>query len=245
MTTIGKILAFLNLIIGLGFVSYAVTLYSQRPGWFDPVPEVVDKGQSPRNFAQLKQEHDNLGRAASVASGIWGKEHKRLLAAEKRRADRQAEWKRRAQWIRTGHPSPPDAKDAEPGFFERVYEQDASGKDTAYLDHTKLGASVKQGGVALRGADKLKDLYENDVLAVAELEKQIEARLKEYDALGVAIETEERRLLKMMDIRAAVQAELFYLSSFEVNVYETRETVFRRKAQLVRRLTELGGIPKK
>jgi hypothetical protein len=245
MTTFGKILAFLNLIVGLGFVSYGVTVYSQRPGWFDPAPDVVDKGQSPRNFAQLKQEHDNFGRAASVASGMWGKEYKRLLAAEKRRADRLAVWKTRAQWIRTGNPTPPDAKDVEPGFFERVYEKDASGKDTAYLDHTQLGASVKQGGVALRGADKLKDLYENDVTAVAELEKQIEGRIKEYDALGVAIEAEEKRLLKMMDIRAAVQAELFYLSSFEVNVYETRETVFRRKAQFVRRLTELGVPPGK
>ena len=245
MTAFGKILAFLNLVVGLGFVTYGVTVYSQRPGWFDPVPDVVDKGQSPRNFAQLKQEHDNLGRAASVASGIWGKEHKRLLAVEKRRADRLAAWKTRAQWIRSGNPAPPDAKDGEPGFFERVYEKDASGKDTAYLDHTKLGPAVKQGGVALRGADKLKDQYENDVLAVVELEKDIEKRLKEYDALGVAIKGEEERLLKMMEIRAAVTAELSYLSSFEVNVYETRETVFRRKAQLARRLTELGGLQKK
>jgi hypothetical protein len=241
MTVFGKILAFLNLIIGLGFVSYGATVYFQRPGWFDPAPTVVDKGQSPRNFAMLKQEHDDLGRAAGAASAVWGKELKRLEAIEKRREDRREEWKRRAVWIRKGHPSPPDANDKEPGFFEPVYEVDAHGKATTYIDHTKLGAARKLGGVAIRGAETLKDQYERDIQAVVDFEKQIEAQLKEYDRLGLAIGAEERRLLKMMDIRAAVQAELFYLSSFEVNVYETRETVFRRKNQLVRRLTELGG----
>jgi hypothetical protein len=73
--------------------------------------------------------------------------------------------------------------------------------------------------------------------------KDIEKRLKEYDALGVAIKGEEERLLKMMEIRAAVTAELSYLSSFEVNVYETRETVLRRQRQLRLRLAELG-LPK-
>ena len=82
------------------------------------------------------------------------------------------------------------------------------------------------------------------MLAVAELEKQIVAQIKEFDRLGGEILVEEDRLLRMSDIRTNVQAELFYLASFEVNVYETRETVLRRKQQLVRRLTELGGVPK-
>jgi len=37
-----------------------------------------------------------------------------------------------------------------------------------------------------------------------------------------------------------VQAELFFLSTFEVNVFETRETVFRRERQLRDRLRTLG-----
>ena len=40
--------------------------------------------------------------------------------------------------------------------------------------------------------------------------------------------------------REVVQSEMFYLSTFEVNVYETRETVFRRKKQLDNRLAELN-----
>ena len=241
MTTFGKILAFLNLIAGLGFVSYGATIYFQRPGWFNPAPQLVDKGQSPQTFAQLKQEIDDYGRSATVASVAWGKGLNRLKALEQRRADRVAEWKKRSAWIRTGNPNPPDAKDQAPGFFKPVYEMDAGGKATALLDHTKLGESIKLGGVALRGADTLKADYDRDVAAVDELEKLIEADLKEYERLGVDIRTEDLRKLKMGDIRAAVQSELFYLSTFEVNVYETRETVMRRKKQLTQSLMELGG----
>ncbi|HVL14624.1 MAG TPA: hypothetical protein VM529_18775 [Gemmata sp.] len=124
-----------------------------------------------------------------------------------------------------------------------MYETNA-GRPTALIDHTKLGPAYKLGGVVLRGADTLKTSFDSDVLAVAELEKQIVAQIKEFDRLGGEILVEEDRLLRMSDIRTNVQAELFYLASFEVNVYETRETVLRRKQQLVRRLTELGGVPK-
>jgi hypothetical protein len=241
MTVFGKLLAFFNLIIGLGFVTYGASVYFQRPSWFEPAPDVVDKGQSPQTFAQLKQETDTFGRASAAASETWGKELRRLEAIEKRREDRRLEWDRRAGWTRKGNPSPPDAKDAGAAFFKPVYETDALGKPTPFLDHTKLGPAVKIAGVALRGSDTLKASYDADVLAVEEAEKQIVAGVKEYDRLGGEILGEEARLLKMSDIRASVQAELFYLSSFEVNVYETRETVFRRKRQLSQRLTELGG----
>ena len=43
-------------------------------------------------------------------------------------------------------------------------------------------------------------------------------------------------------IRDNTQAELFFLSTFEVNVFETRETVFRRERQLRDRLKILGIV---
>jgi hypothetical protein len=43
----------------------------------------------------------------------------------------------------------------------------------------------------------------------------------------------------MGDIRDEVQSERYFLETFEVNVYETRETVLRRKKQLLQRLAEL------
>ena len=43
-------------------------------------------------------------------------------------------------------------------------------------------------------------------------------------------------------IRDSIQSEWFFLSSFEVNVYETRETVLRRERQLRNRLKALGVV---
>jgi hypothetical protein len=310
MTLIGKLLAFLNLIIGLGFVSFAATLYFQRPAWFEPIPEVVDKGNAPVTFAQLKQEADNLGRAAGVASAGWGQQLKKLEALEARRSARLKEYEKRTTWMLKGN-----AADKGAAFYHHVYEKDvpvtayvnvfnkehrvtltldeASGttglppggseeeikrhireilarptvsakwleakrqrptdadidalygalavKETSLIDHTKLGEPVLRDGKPLQGVDNLGKAFADDVDAVIAYEKDVEKQLKRYDELGTEILLEEARKLKMSDIRASVQSELFYLSTFEVNVYETRETVFRRKKQLVQRLTELGG----
>jgi hypothetical protein len=236
MTFIGKLLAFLNLIVGLGFVSFAATLYFQRPAWFEPIPEVVDKGNAPVTFAQLKQDAENLGRSATAASAEWGQQLKKLEALETRRADRLKEFEKRSGWMRKGN-----AADKGAAFYHSVYEMDAAGKETSLIDHTKLGEAVTRDGKPLQGVENLGKAFSDDVDAVIALEKDVERQTKRYDELGTEILLEEGRKLKMSDIRASVQSELFYLSTFEVNVYETRETVFRRKRQLVQRLTELGG----
>ena len=237
MTFIGKLLAFLNLIIGLGFLSFASSLYFQRPSWFEPVPDIVDRGNSPVTFAQLKQDAENAGRSAAAASASWGQQLKKLEAVETRRADRLKEFEKRTGWMRTGNPADKDA-----AFYKHVYELDAGGKETSSIDHTKLGEAVTRDGKPLQGVDKLITAFTKDVEEVISLEKQVQAQRKRYDELGVEILREEGRKLKMSEIRTSVQSELFYLSTFEVNVYETRETVFRRKKQLTQRLTELGGL---
>src|SRR5687767_10161823 len=116
-TLLGKLLAFLNLIVGIALLSWSVSLFVHRPGWFDPVPETVEKGQDPRSFAQLKQDIDGLGRAAAIASDSWGKNRKLLEAAEDKRAKRRAEFDRRIAWARTGNKDKDGA-----GFFKPVYE---------------------------------------------------------------------------------------------------------------------------
>ena len=241
MTLLGKLLAFLNLVVGLGIVSWATSVYFQRPSFFDPVTDSVEKGNSPVTFAQFKQDIDSLGKAANAANAAWGMQEKILVDVEKRRADRLKEYTRRIAWMKTGNPDKGQA-----GFFEAVYEKDASGKPTSVLDITAIGNPIKgPNTLPLRGADTLLTAFSDDVAQVIKYEAQIKAKIEEFDAIGIEIRSEEGRLLAMSKIRESVQAELFYLSSFEVNVYETRETVLRRKKQLVTRLTELGGFEKK
>jgi hypothetical protein len=233
MTLLGKILAFVNLVIALAMLSWSVSVYTNRPAWFDPKPESgYPQGSMAENFAQLKDDIDNLGRAAVAASNEWGAQRDRLEAVEKLRANRQKGYAERLEWARNGRPN--DKNGA--GFFEPVYEP-----RTGLLDLSAVGdAIIGPDNQPLRGANKLGVGTAADAREIDRQSKEIVKHRDAFQAKGTEILATETRLLKMGVIRDAVQAELFHLATFEVNVYETRETVLRRKKQLVGRLAELG-----
>ncbi|MBA4191597.1 MAG: hypothetical protein C0467_26765 [Planctomycetaceae bacterium] len=247
MTFIGKTLAIFNLLIGLGIVSWSASVYTQRPAWFDPIPEGgADKGSDPKVFAQLKKDAETLAKAANIASGTWGANLKTLETLEDRRDKRVAEFAQRLQWTKTG-------KDGKNAFFKPVWEKDATGKDTSVMQLYEEDAAGKYtqvlgepiigpDGQPLKGSETLLTNFSDDVKKVTELSQLVVKHREKYAELSLEILKDEDRLLRMIKIRDAVQGELFYLSSFEVNVYETRETVLRRQKQLVLRLMELGGV---
>jgi hypothetical protein len=228
MTLIGKLLAFLNLFVGLGILSWSVIVYTQRPGWFGPVPDGISPRQYPENFAQMKAEVDSLAKLATEASRNWGTQRKILEDLEKVRGERQKAYEERLNWARNG-----DSKGN--GFYEPVYE-----KDSGLLDLTTVGPPIKgTDNLPLKGTEKLLTNFQNDVNEVVKYEIQIKKNREEYGKISSVITRTEERLRSMTEIRESIQTELFFLVSFEVNVYETRETVFRRKKQLVARLEEL------
>jgi hypothetical protein len=233
MTTIGKILAFVNLLIGVAMASWSVSLYTTRPGWFDAKPEGgYPPGKEPENFAVLKDEIDSLGKLAIAASNEWGVQRKRLETVEKVRVDRLKGYEERLQWAREGKPK----HDDQAGFFEPVYNP-ASG----LLDLTAVGPPIYgYDNKPLKGVSRLGSTTSADVAEIERQSKVITGLRDQFRTLGGEILLTETRLLKMGEIRDAVQSELFYLATFEVNVYETRETVLRRKKQLAGRLADLG-----
>jgi len=234
MTLLGKILAFVNLLIAVAMLSWSVTLYATRPGWLDPKPEGgYPVGKEAQNFALLKDEIDSLGRTAIAASTEWGGQRARLEGLEKQRADRSKGYAQRIAWARDGR----DPKDPNsPGFFEPVYDARTGLLDLNTVGDPILGPDNKP----LRGVNKLGSTTAADVREVIRLSKEITKLRDEFKTLGGNILATESRLLKMGVIRDAVQAELFHLATFEVNVYETRETVLRRKRQLTEHLADLG-----
>ena len=131
MTTIGKILAFVNLLIGVAMASWSVSLYTTRPGWFDPKAEGgVSFGHNPQSFDQLKDDIAGLGRMATAASNEWGSQRKRLETVEKVRVDRLKGYAERLEWAREGKPK----LDDQAGFFEPVYDS-----ATGLLDLNAVG----------------------------------------------------------------------------------------------------------
>jgi hypothetical protein len=228
MTLIGKLLSFLNLVVGLGILSWSTLLYVQRPGSFDPASD----SPNVENFATFKGQIEKLGEEAKAASSNWGRQRKILEELEGKRAERLKRYDERLKWAREGNP-----KDNNNGFYEPVYE-----KDSGLLDLNTVGRPIRgSDNQPLKGSETLLTNFSADVQEVAKLTEQIVAQREKYVALGSDIRLTEDKLLKMIVIREAVQAELFFLSTFEVNVYETRETVLRRKKQLDSRLTELSA----
>jgi hypothetical protein len=232
MTALGKILAFVNLVIAMAMLAWSVSTYSLRPGWFDPKSEGgYPTGAEAENFALLKDEIDNLGRAATAASTEWGAQRARLEGLEKLRAARQKGYAERLEWARNGNPAKEGA-----GFFAPVYDS------RGMLDLSVLGDPILgDDNRPLQGVNKLGTGVAADVREVVRLSQENSKNRDLFKEKGTQILDTESRLLKMGVIRDSVQAELFHLASFEVNVYETRETVLRRKKQLSGRLAELGA----
>src|SRR5438477_3296050 len=119
MTVFGKLLALLNLVVGLGLLAWSVSIYTERPSWFAPVPEGVTPGQNPVTFAQLKADIDGLARTAAAASANWGIQKKSLDEAEDLRAARLKGYAERLAWTRTGNPNykDKDGNKTGAGFF--------------------------------------------------------------------------------------------------------------------------------
>ncbi len=243
MTAIGKLLALLNLIVGLGVMAWSVTAYVHRPAWFDKAA-AGERNERALMFEQLKAEAGAQIRTAGFASQSWGANLKALEEREKARADRGAAYAERLRWAHKGNPKdlvdPGNPKSAGKGFYEPVIDPLTNLHDLAPGAAPKGKAVVGVDGRPLPGLDGLLGTLSGDTNRIVELTEQIGEQQKVFNKLSAEVDVTEQRALRMGEIRDSVQAELFYLSTFEVDVYETRETVLRRARQLRARLKELG-----
>lgn len=244
MTAIGKLLAVLTLVVGLGILTWSVSLYVQRPGWFVK-PEAGAEPGSAVSFPSLQAETEALTRASQLASEAWGAHVKLLDEREKDRAFRKSEYALRIVWAHKGHPKDKVDKDnpASPGkgFYEPFVDTKTRLYDMNRVAGLPKGKAVLgTDGVPLPGLDGLLNSLVGDVTTMQDLNAQIKKQRETYADLQVKTRDVDIRGEKMTVIRDSVLAELFFLSTFEVNVFETRETVRRREGQLRGRLKELG-----
>jgi hypothetical protein len=253
MTTFGKLLVFVNLIIGMGIAIGSTVVYTQRPTWFDTVPaDTVDKGNTVLTFAQLKADIDTLGRAAAAQSKAWGDGRTAVIAREQTRDRRRDKFfgpeakdgKRTGGWLEIARRGDPGRKDMA-GFFDAKMVP-AGRVDSGLIDVESRGAAViGPGGEPLRGSETLLERYNTDVKAVTDLLISIEKLREMQVKLGNDIRLTESRILKQIEIRDNQQTTLFFLSGFEINWFSQLETVRRRKAQLTGRLATFEPAPMK
>lgn len=245
MTAIGKLLAVLNLIVGIGVLSWSVNVYVHRPNWFNEPTESVDKGNSPVTFKQYKVEADSLYRVAAVSSESWATSLKALEEREKYRADREAGYAKRIQWGKKGNDADKidamNPKSPGKGFYEPVIDKASNLHDLTIVAGLPKGkAVVGTDGQPLPGLEGLLNSIAGDTAAMLEIQKEILKQEAEFDRLDKLVIETQVKAIKMGVIRDSVQAEWLFLTAFEVNASETRDTVFRRERQLRARLKVLG-----
>jgi hypothetical protein len=243
MTAIGKVLALLNLVAGLGIMAWSVNAYVHRPAWFEK-PAANERNDRALMFEQLKADALALTRTAGFASQSWGANLKVLEDREKVRGDRKAAYAERLRWAHKGNPKdlvdPGNPKSAGKGFYEPAIDPLTSLHDLAPGAAPKGKAVTGVDGRPLPGIDGLLGSLAGDSNRIVELTEQIGEQQKAFDKLSAEVLATESRAIRMGAIRDSVQSELFYLSTFEVDVYVTNETVRRRLRQLRERLKELG-----
>jgi len=237
MTVFGKLLAFLNLALGIGLAMWSVNLYTNRPSWYDEPSDVVDKGNSPLTFKQLKTEIDALTKSANSASAKWGTELAVVVEREATRKDRQGKHAARLVIAKTGNNA-----NKQFAFTELVTDPLTGLTNLAQFGPEVLGppAPGETTGEPLRGADTLLARVNTDTAAIIQVADQSKKLRVQERVLAEEIKTTETRYLKQTDIRENLTNEYLFLAAFEVNVYEDRETVFKRKGQLERRLSIFG-----
>lgn len=256
MTFIGKLLVFLNLILGVGVAIWSTSIYAQRPGWFNPPPEGgVDKGHSPMSFPQMTAEITSLGKAAVSASNSLSAQLKALDYAERVRDYRYAKM---FGTTRDGKRAKnADGTDAT-GLLDYARQGDPRASGNAFFvfaedPATKLYDLEKRGGPIpgpdnkpLRGSETLMGKIVEDQEAVTgKLQngvlqggaaQDIDRLRAEQKQLQGDVRLVETQLIKQRDILENLRNEASYLSTLEVNVAEQRDTASRRRDQLKRRI---------
>lgn len=248
MTFFGKTLVFLNLVFGIGMAVFATSLYANRPGWLGEPPDGgVAKGHSPLAIKQLVADIDAAGKSAGAANVNWSANYKALDAAEKTRETRHERMfgtkvdgtkgaKGLVDFAREGNPK---------GAFLHLSE-DASSRLLNLLPAENPAIVVKgPDDQPLKGTDGLLDQFVADskkAETAATNSKMLRAQQK---TLGEQIVVVQNQIYKQQDIRDNLLVEAARLDAFEVNATEHRQTVTRRRDQLIDRLAPFRSLEKK
>ncbi|HET6574978.1 MAG TPA: hypothetical protein VFG68_15335 [Fimbriiglobus sp.] len=99
MTTFGKVLAFVNLVVGVSLLAWAVSVYANRTDWVD---SKSDAGTADGQITQLKKEIDRLQKSIAGADAAYGQESLTLATEEYRQSYRKVRLDDRIRQARLG-----------------------------------------------------------------------------------------------------------------------------------------------
>jgi chromosome segregation ATPase len=249
MTTFGKVLAFVNLVVGLSLLAWGVSVYANRVDWVD---RKTDTGTEEGEITRLKKEIDKLTRSVADTDAAYATRSDYLVKLEAQRDYRKAKLDARLAEARRGtfKVQVPLAND--PSFVD--------------VDNDKGPPVLAPDGKPLRGVDVLTKEF-NDQVRQAQLHRQGEKPVQPNEwndlralvtnerlaTLGIddlrtlhgrlsdAVAAEDVAIGKQRDVLTNLRDEAAYLADNRVNWAAQLQTLERRQKQLEDRLRELGA----
>lgn len=234
VTRIGKVLVFVNLFIAVGLFAWAVSLYANRPDWFDRTEGEGLKVEG--TLTRLKAEVDRVSAAVRATQGSYARASGGLYAAEAAR-----DYRRRVlgQWLN-------EVKDT--NNPNAVFKEFPRLPNSALLNvggpgqpPPPLTDSLGVRGQPLPGLGRLATELRNHIRDEKDTKAQIVVARTRLDELATQINLTQAETLAQRDIRDNLLDQEAFLADAQINWDETLRTLRLREGQLAARLAELGG----
>lgn len=263
MTALGKALTYVNVLVAITLMMWAVSAYANRVNYLDYKDGTeAKKGQ----ISQLKEEIEKLSKAAADAQANYGARASELVELEGRRDYRYGKLQARLAEARgtggrqplfkvqldtgdrrPGQPVFTDVDKDGPGMLDiqnkplrglRVLQEELETEireQTLQLEgQTQLNQQQKAQLLQLIGQPAFNQLVQN--MGIAEL-RETHGRLS--DAIADAdLAAEKQRF-----VRLHLVDETAFLADKRVNWQEELRTLERRQRQLEAEIRRLGGTP--
>ncbi len=262
MTSLGKILVFVNVVFGVGLLAWSLSAYTNRVDWFDRKGgegEEAVKGQ----ITQLKAEIDSVSKKIAGTQVDYNKARLALQTKEETRDHRARKFKERMIEARKGSFKVQLTLDRGPLGEGVMYDVDRQGGDILGPDNSPLA-----------GLTTLQDKFSNEIRAIETLHNgkfiltdeqwqsmrngqvtlaQIETTVpnlgigdlrKLHNELSVIIRRDEIALGKQAEILTNLREQAVFLSAKEVNWTADLITLDRRKKQLEDRIRDVQASEK-
>jgi hypothetical protein len=241
MTTTGKVLTIVNLVLALVFASWAIGLYVNAVPWH--TPPATDGMRVQGLVAQLKDQVTSAGRASNAGINRWADSTLAVQALESERPKLQQIYAERIKSARRGNVA---------GINPPVQALEFQG------EHVKrTGAPVQFDGeqaltfdsYAKAIQDKIKEINdaEDEVKKIVEDTKVLTLQIDGFDPPGGVERTTaeqkglRRRLFELEKQADALRLEQEYLRSPLTNFTLETALLKKRQAALSTRLNELKG----
>jgi hypothetical protein len=241
MTTIGKVLVYVTVLLSGLFLAFAVAVYSQRLPWFTYTPEGGEKVVG--IIDQAREEMARIIEARNLAEVRWAANANRLQALDRLVPQRRAFYANTLKAMTDGTDSA--------GMAVRIpvqqFPKDEDRDGLADLKPTDVAVKINDAdALALKAYAREIDARQADIKALqdefvklVDEEKKLTEKLNGYTADGMMVKGLRQLLAEQEDFARRLRDEQDHLQPQLANRWAEAQLLLKRNALLEARKAEL------